>query len=52
MVEVKLHTPEIKVKIDDKEYTVSFSEDGIFIQSDQGVKVTQVSQTNNWLFVK
>lgn len=52
MVEVKLHTPEIKVKINGKEYTVSFSEDGIFIQSDEGVKVTKVSQTSNWLFVK
>ncbi len=52
MVEVKLHTPEIQVKIDDKEYTISFSDEGIFIQSDDGVKVTKVSQTGNWLFVK
>jgi len=52
MVEVKLYTPSPSVKIDGKEYSVSFSEDGIFIQSDKGVKVTKVSQTSNWLFVK
>ena len=52
MVEVKLHTPEIQLKIDGKEYTVTFNEDGIFVQSNQGVKVTKVSQTSNWLFVK
>ena len=52
MVEVRLYTPSIYVKIDGKEYEVPFSEDGVFIQSNDGVKVTKMSETNNWLFVK
>ncbi len=51
-VEVTLHTPSIYVTIEGKRYTVSFSDEGIFIASNDGVKVTKQSATENWLFVK
>lgn len=39
--------------IGEKKYTVAFDdENGIFIQSDDGVKVTEQSKTGNWLYVK
>jgi len=50
--EVTLYSPSIYVTIEGKRYTVSFSDEGIFISSNDGVKVTKQSATENWLFVK
>lgn len=51
-VEVRLATPSLYIKIGNKTYTVSMSEDGIFISSTDGLRVTKQSEAGNWLFVK
>lgn len=52
-VELILPSDTIIAKIGDKKYIITVDEDkGIFIQSDKGVRVTDQSETGNWLYVK
>ena len=53
-VTVKLSSPSVYAEIEGVPYTVSFSEDGIFIGSNEGLplEVKTDSKTKSWLFVK
>ena len=53
-IRVILSSPSLYAEIEGIHYTVSFSEDGIFIGSHNGrpLEIRTESKTNSWLFVK
>ena len=53
-IKVILSSPSIYAEIEGIHYTVSFSEDGIFIGSNEGIPlgIKTESKTKSWLFVK
>ena len=53
-ITVKLASPAVYAEIGGIHYSVSFSEDGIFIDSNEGLplEIKSDGKTKSWLFVK